>query len=424
MNQLSRWTCYTDMDKEISKEMGNIATGFVYLGYLFKEARDTELFREAGYHSLYDYVQNKYSITRTQALRFMQINDIYSIDGNSVEIDPKYIGYGSSKLTEMLGIPEEIRDEIPPEITRKELREIKADLAIGNEPEKSCAHGAQTQVNTSTPEEFDPIETVVKSYFEISREEYKKYFEIAQYDQQLMNCLTKDKLFNVLAPSKFKMIRLEKGNLMINESGLKLMCWTGEKYQISHEEFRTMFLQVFTSTMTDSYQEIYGKPLEEPKLESKPEPKPEIKPVQKPVPEEPKKEIPVEQITEEEEEPEEAITETPTEPEPQAEPEKVQEEPAEEILAIEKPVDLEPEEESPAAGHMNPPEETIPEEDKEERPIQTIYSFLLTSSIEEQAEYFKQTFECPPKLEECLDIEMGESCVICWKNWLNKKKEN
>lgn len=420
MNQLSRWTCYTEMDQEISKELGNIATGFVYLGYLFKQARDTELFREAGYHSLYEYVQDKYSITRTQALRFMQINDTYSINGDSPEIDPKYIGYGSSKLTEMLGIPEEIRSEIPADVTVKELRSVKA-LVADNETEKNCATVAQTQVNTGDCVDFDPIENIVKSYFETNREEYKKYFEIAQYDQKLVNYLTKDKLFNVLAPSKFKMIRIEKGNLMINEAGLKLLCWTGEKYQVTHEEFRTMFLQVFTGGLADSYHEVYGKPLDDPKP---------VEPVKEA--RETKSHVELTEIEEEITETEEKVTkieEIITE-EPKKQPEEIRKEKTEEEIIEPENKPEEPfQVNTPAAGHVNQSIEVIKEEDttvedKEELPEQTIYSFLLTSSIEEQAEYFKNVFDCPPNIKECLDIEMGESCVTCWKEWLNQKKED
>ena len=55
----------------------------------------------------------------------MQINDTYSINGNSPEIQERYRGYGSSKLSEMLALPEEVREVVPRDATVREIREVK-----------------------------------------------------------------------------------------------------------------------------------------------------------------------------------------------------------------------------------------------------------------------------------------------------------
>ena len=56
----------------------------------------------------------------------MKINDKFSIGGYSPQIEEKYRGYGSSKLTEMLEIPEEIKEAIPQTATVRDIREAKA----------------------------------------------------------------------------------------------------------------------------------------------------------------------------------------------------------------------------------------------------------------------------------------------------------
>lgn len=270
MNQLSRWTCYSEMDKEISSQMGNIATGFVYLGYLFKQARDTELFKEAGYTSLYEYVQDKYNITRTQAIRFMQINDTYSVDGNSEEINPQYIGYGSSKLTEMLGIPEEIRTEIPVEVTVKELRNIKAVISDKNEEENSCATVAQTQVNTSTETENNTLKKLVFEFFRQNKNSFKDYFKIVVENIDFLSeRLTKDKLFNVIAPSKFRMARLNCYNVIFKEDLIKAMPMSRDlqNQEFTYNEFVDKFIELFNpedlaakTAWENNYQEAFEDP--------------------------------------------------------------------------------------------------------------------------------------------------------------------
>lgn len=288
MNQLSQWTSYREMDEEISKQIGNIATGFIYLGYLFKQARDTELFKEAGYQSIYEYVQEKYNITRTQALRFMQINDTYSLNGYSAEIDPKYIGYGSSKLTEMLGIPKEIREEIPAEVTVKELRSIKSELSQENTSENSCATVAQTIENTGAETEKPVLEQFIIFYFRERKQEFKNYYKIvkeAMENNKLEERITQDKLFNTIAPSKFKMVRIDGYNILVKEAGIKTMPLTGgENKEYTHMDFIMQFISTFRHIIESmpleeieqaDWESYYTEPFEDPKPvkeEKKPEP--------------------------------------------------------------------------------------------------------------------------------------------------------
>jgi len=226
MNQLSTWTSYEEMNEEISRQMGNIATGFICLGYLFKKAKETELFKEAGYETIYDYAQGEYNISRWQAGRFMEINDAYSADGNPTELNPKYIGYGSSKLTEMLGLPKEIREEIPADITVRGIRTIKAELSEKIEPGQSMSDVAQTLENTNVSAEKDLLKLFVISFFKNHKNEFKSYFNIAKSaikDEKLTDRVVNDKLFNIIAPSKFKMERTEGYNTIIKETGIKIM---------------------------------------------------------------------------------------------------------------------------------------------------------------------------------------------------------
>jgi len=278
MNQIAKWTNYTEMDQEIAKQLENVATGFIYLGYLFKQARDTKLYEEAGYKSVYEYAQEKYNITRTQALRFMQINDTYSIEGYSEDIEPKYIGYGSSKLTEMLGIPEEIRNEIPTEVTVKELRNVKAVLGADveeNTGEKNCATVAQNLINTECEPSFEGIEKVLFLLFKEAKTEFKKFYETIQEgitENDMDSGMRKDRLLCALAPSKFAMKRTELGNVLISANGFKIMFFGKEPITLKLEEFITLFQKMAGDTKqkaTECYWNLYQEPLEEPKTEPK-----------------------------------------------------------------------------------------------------------------------------------------------------------
>ena len=105
MEELQTISTLQGVEIALRKELEHIAEGYIKVGYLLKKTRDAEFYKEKGYADVFEFAKETFNISRTWAIRFMQINDTYSIDGNSPEIQEKYRGYGSSKLSEMLALP-------------------------------------------------------------------------------------------------------------------------------------------------------------------------------------------------------------------------------------------------------------------------------------------------------------------------------
>ena len=170
MNEISLIKDLQGVETAMRKELEHIAEGYIVVGYLLKKTRDDELFREKGYVDVFDFAKQTFNISRTWAVRFMQINDTYSIDGNSPEIQEKYRGYGSSKLSEMLTLPEEIREEVPKSATVKEIRKAKEIIRETEDrysPQMSLCDVAPE--NTEAGADFDGeekwIQTLVYEFF-------------------------------------------------------------------------------------------------------------------------------------------------------------------------------------------------------------------------------------------------------------------
>ena len=256
-----KWSSFQEMDKEIQINLGNIANGFIKLGYLFKKAKDSELYREEGYATFFEYIEEKYGVERTQATRFMQINTTYSLHGDSIEIDPKYASHGSSKLAEMLSLPGYIREEIPSEITRKEIREIKAEFSKENEV---CA-GAQTSINTECEQDSESTESWIKKYFKQYREKFKTFFLEVQEALKTDNYeAAKDRFICAIAPSKFSMDRIEGANVMYSNESIKIMPIGKEKITISMIAFVGYFRELYQMDLSpeEAYVLAYNEPWE------------------------------------------------------------------------------------------------------------------------------------------------------------------
>ena len=116
---------YLNYKENLQRELNNMVNGFIRTGYYLKKIRDAEAFRNDGYSSIYEFAEKEFGVTRTVASRFMSINDKYSEDGYSLELKEQYKGLGSSRLSEMLTLPEEDHVMITPITKIEDIRSLK-----------------------------------------------------------------------------------------------------------------------------------------------------------------------------------------------------------------------------------------------------------------------------------------------------------
>lgn len=116
-----------DVTKAIDQAQRKACTSIVEIGYVLRKADDAELFRQKGYSSIFEFAKQEYGWDKAQTSRFMAINREYSEGGYSTVLKAQYEGYGQAKLSEMLLLPEQIREELHPDMKRDEIREIKRE---------------------------------------------------------------------------------------------------------------------------------------------------------------------------------------------------------------------------------------------------------------------------------------------------------
>lgn len=160
----------TSLDNEIKAN----AEGFVRIGYLLKVARDTNILEESGYKNVAEFAQAEYGLSKDVVSRFIAINDRYSINGYSDKLLEKYEGYGVSKLQEMLTLPDAIIEEITPSLTKREIQEIKREIAA-----EETVTPIEVAIEAAAPEvvkddaEYTPTERIWKEFFHENKQLYK-----------------------------------------------------------------------------------------------------------------------------------------------------------------------------------------------------------------------------------------------------------
>lgn len=189
MNEVLYTKTFSEWQQELDTELVKSAESFVKIGYLLKVARDTDILANTGYANVVEFAKARYGLDKTQVSRFIHINDRFSEDGNSAELQDRYKGMGYAKLTIMLQLPDEINEEISTDFSKSEIEDIKKEIDEENK--------------------ISDIEV----WMEGTQEEAEKYNELGQVMYQLLHDMPElfikiaqssietEELMNILAPS-------------------------------------------------------------------------------------------------------------------------------------------------------------------------------------------------------------------------------
>lgn len=117
---LDQWLSWKE---DIREKLRETSENFVHIGYRLKQIRDSEMFD--GEADIFGFARKEYGLSKSTTSRFIAINERFSEGGNSLELRREYKALGSSKLAEMLALPDAECQMITERTTVKEIRELK-----------------------------------------------------------------------------------------------------------------------------------------------------------------------------------------------------------------------------------------------------------------------------------------------------------
>ena len=266
---------YEDFKKQFDSCMQQTANNFVKIGYLLKQARDTDILKESGYSGMGEFAKAEYGLDNSTTSRFIAICDRYGAGDD--RLLPEYAEYGYSKLAEMLTLPESVADAITPEITKEEIREIKQEI---REEEKIT--DIEVCIEKADHPEVDDNSTLTELIKNYLKEYPKEFKALAESD---------DKAVDILAPSGSTVIMARVpgiGRMMLTlEDGqpvklVNVRANTSEEYSDEQleEAVRKIFDSVAAGSAEEAYKELYGEDMpKEPAKASETKKSPEKKKV-------------------------------------------------------------------------------------------------------------------------------------------------
>ena len=272
MEELRNIENYEQFKQALDTELANQAAGFVRTGYLLKKARDTDILASSGYSTVAEFAKAEYGLSKDIVSRYIAINDRYSEGGYSDRLQDKYEGYGVAKLQDMLTLPIEVVDLISPEMTRKEIAEVKAEVKAEEaiSPLEIAIEG--------TDEQQADMELCQKAIYKYAKDNPEKFKELVKW--------TKDgdseELESILAPSGIAVLASRPqgiGKVFTSFKGEGqpvdiLAVKDNEKQTLSMDEYAAKVREVFApvADMPDAYEKTFGvAPVQPENVPEKPE---------------------------------------------------------------------------------------------------------------------------------------------------------
>lgn len=251
--------------EDIREKLEEAAGNFVYIGYRLKQIRDSGIYD--GTADIFEFAYREYGLGKSTVSRFIAINEKFSEGGNSLELRKEFKKIGSSKLAEMLTLPDAECMMITERTTVREIRELK--------------NFDRQEVEEEDEEELAPLEKCLIDYFKDKKEMLNEVMKAVYED------------------------RYEEAAELMNPSGYathkKGMCFMfmydfnlGVKIKLLAQpqpvsmtwkdlllDVYSIFANIYEGGEADVYGSYYGKSEKETKNEPKTEPKGEEQNVDK-----------------------------------------------------------------------------------------------------------------------------------------------
>lgn len=191
MDELINYNGYEEFKQAVNRVLNRTVEDFVLTGYLLKQARDTDILQGSGYADEKEFAWGEYRLDTSQVSRYIHVNDKFSEGGYSPKLQEQFRGYGYTKLTIMLNLPDAVVEELTPAYSKTEIQAVKEEI---EEEEKITDIEVILEGQKEEQKDLDNLEKALHQIFHDEPELYQTMHETVR-----TTCGTKY-LQEVLAP--------------------------------------------------------------------------------------------------------------------------------------------------------------------------------------------------------------------------------
>lgn len=203
------------MKESLKQDLIGVQESFVRIGYILRTIEEQELYKRDGYETITEFAKAEYGLSASTISRFININRKFSVAGYSDRLRPEFAQIGSSKLSEMLSMPDSDLEMVRPELPKEDIRELKRFNKAEPEPEKE-----------------DSLEKLVLKFLETNREIAKELEESEAYAAGEV-----EKMAEIVNPSGTKTFRMGLFFMAMYENDIQIKQFGQTPRKMSWAEF-------------------------------------------------------------------------------------------------------------------------------------------------------------------------------------------
>lgn len=149
---------------KIKSAFYNIAREFVYIGFLLAECDYYETYKEWGYSSIHEYASDRLGLKKSSTYNFINVCKAFTEPTEcmpcSYFMKDKYENFNYSQLVEMLSMNDKQRSQVTPDMTVKQIREVKKAADVTDDSRRL----ENSQAEAPVPEVLEEPEPELVSY--------------------------------------------------------------------------------------------------------------------------------------------------------------------------------------------------------------------------------------------------------------------
>ena len=235
---------WMNMKESLKKDLIGVQESFVRIGYKLRKIADEKLYEKDGYKSIADFAKEEYGLTASTVSRFIKINERYSVEGYSDRLRPEYANFGSSKLSEMLTLPDNDIELIKPNTTRETIRELK-----------QFEHQKPELVSTELDEPESKYYSLIEKFWKQNKELLNELYARDEKENE-----DTEGMAEIVNPSGNRSFRDGLFFVMFYEDNLKIKKFgVPAPEKMSWEEFFGITEEIFADAGNRTWEEHFGE---------------------------------------------------------------------------------------------------------------------------------------------------------------------
>ena len=120
---------FTERTNVIKQEMRNIQNSFLVIGFQLHWIKENKMYKVLDYKSISEYAEKEFGIKKSTCSNFIQIIENYAErdeHGEVIEsIAECYRNFSSSQLIAMIGMPEEMQQQVTPDMSVRAINRLR-----------------------------------------------------------------------------------------------------------------------------------------------------------------------------------------------------------------------------------------------------------------------------------------------------------